>query len=405
MKRSHLIKLETLASWVVFVVIAPVFLPMLLLFSPICRLKSINKQKKKIKPNILWGPIPIINIKYNSHIDREHGYKSDTLVYDLYGINKREDFDHVIKLFENRILHWLVILIVSYPLFLWALWKYDIFQFYFDGGYLSHTPLKWVELPLLKLAGKKIVVSPYGSDVIMPSKIKNKYKWNVALFIEESYPDINENAISKNIQYFSKYSDFIIGVESYTDYLLKWDIIMHYVPIDPIAWTPIYQTNNPKVKIVHAPNHRALKGTQYLIDACEELKKEGYPIELIIVEKMKNEDAKKIYEQADIIADQFIGGWHGLFAIESMALGKPVLCYMREDLLRNNPRAKDCPIVSTNPDNLKENLIKLINDKELRIELGKRGKKYIEKYHTKDYIGTQMDKIYRKLWFEEEGRK
>lgn len=402
MKRTHLIKLEILASWVVFVVVASVFLPILLVFLPICKLKSINKQKKKITPNILWGPIPIINIKYNSHIDREYGYKSDTLVYDLYHINKREDFDHVIKLFENRILHWLAILIVSYPIFLWALWKYDIFQFYFNGGYLSHTPLKWVELPLLKLAGKKIVVSPYGSDVIMPSKIKNKYKWNVALFIEESYPDINENAISKNIQYFSKYSDFIIGVESYTDYLLKWDIIMHYVSIDPIIWTPIYQTNNSKIKIVHAPNHRALKGTQYLIAACEKLKNDGYPIELIIVEKMNNEDAKKIYEQADIIADQFVGGWHGLFAIESMALGKPVLCYMREDLLRGNPRAKDCPIVSANPDNLKENLIKLIKDKNLRIELGKRGRKYIEKYHTKDYIGSQMDKIYRKLWFKEE---
>jgi glycosyltransferase involved in cell wall biosynthesis len=386
-------------------VVAPVFLPILLVFLPICRLKSINKQRKKIKPNILWGPIPIINIKYNSHIDREYGYKSDTLVYDLYHINNREDFDHVIKLFENRILHWLAILIVSYPIFLWALWKYDIFQFYFNGGYLSHTPLKWVELPLLKLAGKKIVVSPYGSDVIMPSKIKNKYKWNVALFIEESYPDIDETVISKNIQYFTKYADYIICGGDLGEYIPTYDMWMHFVGIELNVWTPVYQTNNSKVKIVHAPNHRALKGTQYLIDACEKLKNDGYPIELIIVEKMNNEAAKKIYEQADIIADQFIMGWYGLFAIEAMSLGKPVLCYMREDLLRGNPRAKDCPIVSANPDNLKENLIKLIKDKELRIELGKRGRKYIEKYHTKDYIGSQMDKIYRKLWFEEVARK
>ena len=399
MKRTNLIKLEILASWFVFVVVSPVFLSILLVFLPICRFKSINKQRKEIKPNILWGPIPIISIKYNSFINREYGYKSDTLVYDLFSINKREDFDHVMMLFKNRILHWLVILAISYPVFFWALWKYDIFQFYFNGGYLSHTPLKWIELPLLKLAGKKIVVSPYGADVMMPSKIKNKYKWNFALFIEDS--GINEKKISKNIQYFSKYSDFIIGVEGYTDYLLRWDIIMHYVPIDPIAWIPVYQTNNSKIKIVHAPNHRILKGTQYLIDVCEELKNEGYPIELVIVEKIKNNDAKRIYEQADIIADQFIGGWYGLFAIEAMALGKPVLCYMREDLLMGNPRVKDCPIVNTNPDNLKDNLIKLINNENLRIELGKRGRKYIEKYHTKEYIGAQMDKIYRNLWLGE----
>ena len=57
-------------------------------------------------------------------------------------------------------------------------------------------------------------------------------------------------------------------------------------------------------------------------------------------------------EQADIIADQFIGGAYALFAIEGMALGKPVMCYLREELFPCHPEWAECPIVNTNPGNL-----------------------------------------------------
>ena len=43
---------------------------------------------------LLWGPVPIINIKYWSAAMRLAGWKSTTLVHSYYAaINKREDFD------------------------------------------------------------------------------------------------------------------------------------------------------------------------------------------------------------------------------------------------------------------------------------------------------------------------
>jgi len=390
------------AVWLLFVLVAPVFFPLLILLLPICRLKSVEKRRKRVRPNIVYGPVPIINIKYNSRIDRSFGYKSDTLVYDVYDINKADDFDYVMRFFKNKLLHRLFIRVAAYFVFLWVIWRYDIFQFYFDGGYLSITPLKWVELPILRLAGKRIIVSPYGSDVTMPSKIRNKYKWNQALSWEESYPLPDEERIGKNIEYFVRYADFIIAGGEFVHYLPRLDLWLHFVAVDLDEWRPVSDPGNAQVKVVHATNHRALSGTKYLIAACGELEKEGYPVELVIVERMKNTEARRIYEQADIIVDHLLM-WHGMFAVEAMALGKPVLCYLREELINDprNPYAKDIPIVSSNPDNLKENLTRLIVDKSLRLELGRRGRKYVEKYHSGKYIGSHYDEIYRSLWFGE----
>ena len=387
----------------IFLLIFPIFCVILVISIPISIYKSKLIKSRKIKPKIIWGPVPVINIKYNSDAVRRYGYISNTLVYDVSHINNWDDFDYVIRPKNLNIIYRLLMLVRPYFVFLWLLCNYDIFHFFFDCGYLAHTPLKWIEFPLLKLSGKKIIVSPYGSDVIMPSKVKNKYKWNVALFMEgdENYSDINEDDVLRNIQYSTKYADYIIGAGDLVEYLIRYDQCLHYVSIDLAKWKPAYKTTNKVVRIVHAPNHRTLKGTQYLIDACDELKKEGYKIDLVIVEGMPNESAKKIYEQADIIADQFLVGCYGLFAIEGMTLGKPIMCYLRENLYEANKHWYDCPIVNTNPDNLRENLIKLIEDPELRVELGKRGRKYVEKYHSMDYIGMNMDKIYRRLWFNE----
>ena len=46
------------------------------------------------RDELLWGPVPIINIKYWSAAMRLAGWKSTTLVHSYYAaINKREDFD------------------------------------------------------------------------------------------------------------------------------------------------------------------------------------------------------------------------------------------------------------------------------------------------------------------------
>lgn len=58
----------------------------------------------------------------------------------------------------------------------------------------------------------------------------------------------------------------------------------------------------------------------------------------------------------------------------------------------------ECPIVNTSPDNLYENLIILVKDKNLRQELGRKSRKYVEEVYSLEKVGARFDKIYKTLW-------
>ena len=393
-----------LISWLIFALVLVLYL---LAVVPYARLERLIRLKNKRKPRIIWGITSIINIRYGSLAGRLYGYKSDTVVYVVSHINQLSDFDYVIDEYvgryikrENLIRKALRGLVAPYVTFLLTTLRYDIFHFYFSGGFLRKLLGNQLELPLLHLAGKKVIVMPYGGDARLESETK-KHKYNFCLDCTPDYKFCDENEIRRRLEYMSKNCDIVLGCADLVYTLPRYDGIWQF-PLDLSKWPPAPQREkSDTIKVVHATNHRRYKGTRFLISAIDELKSEGYPVELILVERMQNREAKKIYEQVDIIADQFIGGAYALFAVEGMALGKPVMCYLREDLYPYHPEWAECPIVNTNPDNLKEQLIELINDSKLRHELGQRGIEYVRKYHSLEAVGSQLDKFYRYLWNKE----
>jgi glycosyltransferase involved in cell wall biosynthesis len=182
-----------------------------------------------------------------------------------------------------------------------------------------------------------------------------------------------------------------------------WDTLTcgHFA-IDTDEWqpsSPPVRQGEP-IKVLHAPNHREIKGTQFLIEACDQLKAEGVPIELQVVEGIPNRELRELMRDADIIADQFVMGWYALFAIEAMALGKPVLCYLRPDLLELYTLysfAGECPLVDAPPLAIKEPLRELVESPELRVEVGERGRRYVEDHHSLESVGQMFDGIFRQL--------
>jgi glycosyltransferase involved in cell wall biosynthesis len=171
----------------------------------------------------------------------------------------------------------------------------------------------------------------------------------------------------------------------------EWKMESNYV-------IPNKYTKERPLRVLHAPNHKEIKGTKYFIRAIDELKAEGYPIELILVEKIPNYQIKEIMKEVDVIADQLIVGWYAMFAIESMSMGKLVLCYIREDLeefytasglLEKN----ELPLIKCSPLNIKEVLTRILdNAEELRIYENK-SKNYVAKHHSIQSVGLVFDYI------------
>jgi glycosyltransferase involved in cell wall biosynthesis len=303
------------------------------------------------------------------------------------------------KFFANSVTRYLC----NYLLFFWAIFKYDVFLMCLKGRLLDRTVLfRYLELPLLKLAEKKIILNTFGTDVqtprlTLPQK-HLKYSVLEGYLKDPYYKKINEREVAINRRHCEKWADCIISAIDHVEYLKRVDEYFHMRCIDTEKVTPCYHTENKSLLIVHAPNHRYLKGTHYLIEAIKKLKREGLKIQLKILEKRPHREVMAWIEKCDIVADQFLVGTYARLAIEAMAYGKPVLCYFREDLFPYNPIWKECPIVNTSPDKIEENIKKLYFDRDLRVELGRRGREYVEKYHSLEYVGKRLDEIITKVW-------
>ena len=143
---------------------------------------------------------------------------------------------------------------------------------------------------------------------------------------------------------------------------------------------------------------------KFLIQACEDLRAEGLPVQLIIKERIPNSEINRLMREVDIVASGFVIGYYELFAIEGMSMSKPVLNYWRPDLkllYSEYSYASECPIIDTPVSDLKKNIRLLVGDPDLRRQLGQAGRRYVQKYHSYAAIGELFDRVIRKVWFDE----
>lgn len=373
---------------------------------------SVQRMNIGKKPRLVYGPIPVVSIKYMRQAMAQRGYDAKTFVYSIYSINRREDFDYFVDDFldvgwlqrgpGSRI--WLIVR--PYVVFCWLLPRFDVFHFFFHGGFLAQTPLRFLEVQLLHLAGKKVVVMPYGADVAVPTRISSMVFRQGLLM---SYPSLatSEHETVRWIDYFTAHADFIVGCIFHSETMPRWDMLTtHYYPIDTAVWSPIVASETEidgvrPVTVVHAPNHRGLKGSEFLIAACNELRAEGYPIELRLLEGVPNSEVMRIMQDSDIVAEQFIHGY-GLNAMEGMSLGKVVMSNLSDDhyyrVHRMYTGLDECPIVNTSVESIKDTLRMLISDPELRSQRAVAGRAYVCKFHSYDAVAQMWDAIYRKIW-------
>lgn len=352
--------------------------------------------------------MPIISIKYMSLAMRAAGYETLTLVDERYVIHGPDDFDGDTDTYFSGS-PWrraLAALLGDYAVFGWLLGRYDVFHYFFDGGYLRRTPLRFAEVQLLHLAGKKVVVMPYGSDVAAPSRIRS-FEWRHGLM--RNYPALGRDEARRIrwIDYFSRRADYIVACLVHLETLPRWDLLtIHYYPIDTEEWAPQHGdsgndgTNGP-VRIVHAPNHRAMKGTDALIRACDALRDEGLQVELRLLERIPYATVREEIDRSDILAEQFLLGY-GLTAVEGMSLSKPVVSNIGVEgyyeVFLHQTGFGNCPIVSATQASLTDELRRLVTDPGLRRSLGEAGRRYVAAEHSYAAMATLWSAVYARVW-------
>ena len=177
---------------------------------------------------------------------------------------------------------------------------------------------------------------------------------------------------------------------------IRWVPDANVVPpgIDLREYSPHPPSEAERPVVVHAPSSRRRKGTEHVIAACEQL-----PVELQIVEGLHHDEARRLYERADIVVDQLNAGWYGLFAIEAMALGKPVVTFLHDEAVERTEQAlgTKVPIVSATAETLTDRLRPLVEDAAERRRVGAASRAYVEQVHDVDRIADRLLSIYAEL--------
>jgi glycosyltransferase involved in cell wall biosynthesis len=238
----------------------------------------------------------------------------------------------------------------------------DVFHFYFGLTLLPKT----VQFPLLRALRKKSVFHYLGSDIRGKTQAQLAYGKRAGAEIVGSYDAI------------------------------RWVPEAHVIPpgLDLRPFTPVPPSDNPRPLVVHAPSSREKKGTQHVIDACAQL-----PVDLDIVEGVPHDVARERYARADIVVDQLNAGWHGVFALEAMALGKPVVTYLKPDVVERSAEGFGIriPIVPATKESLVDALRPLVEQPALRREVGARSRAYVEQVHDIDRVADRLIDVYRSL--------
>lgn len=270
-----------------------------------------------------------------------------------------------------------------------ALNRYDIFHFHFGETFFKDKS----DLKLIAEQGKKMIMYHRGSEARMLSIAKSFN--NPYVRVKRTWP---ENRIRTNLTLLSSFIEHaVVPDQELLPYVKPYYKHVHVVPyaIDCEQYTPRYPAPASEPLIVHAPSRQDLKGTQYVLDAIDRLKNDGVRFAFKLIECMPHEEALQSYRDAAIVIDQLLIGSYANLSMEAMAMGKPVICYIREDLRRTFP--PELPIVSANPDTIYDVLHKLLLHPEQWAVLGEQGRRYVEQYHSMDKAAQALIQIYQLL--------
>jgi len=287
---------------------------------------------------------------------RRHGVDAQLVVFNRYPLHSEADWslDRRGGLLRKQAAAWSALARL--------LPNADVFHFYFG---LTLVPQS-LQFPILGALRKKSVMHYLGSDIRGKSPAQLASGKKAGAEVVGSYDAI------------------------------RWVPEAEMIPpgIDVAAIETVLPTDRSRPVILHAPSSRRRKGTEHVIEACA-----GLDADLLLVEGLHHDEAFERYREADIVVDQLNAGWYGLFAIECMALGKPVVTFLHDEAVARTERKLDTrvPIVRATKETLRTALEPLVASAAERQRIGAESRAYVEQVHDLERVADRLLALYARL--------
>jgi hypothetical protein len=349
---------------------------------------------------VLHGPVNIGNQPWSlSRQERALGIRSDLVVN--YSTWLGYPSDRCLGTYQDRSRS-----AISRRLWfgLTAPFRYQVLHYYFGRSFLCwddygpRNRMWFTDLRLAKRLGRRVFMTLQGCDARISSESSRRSKHTMCNIGECSAAEICRSTLDQERRFLI---DRVLPLADRV--LILNPELAHYVPsadfvpyanVDIDSFEPRLPGGVGPVRILHAPSDPAIKGTRYIRAAIERLKTR-HEIEYLEVTGIAHSEALEMYRQADLVIDQVLAGWYGGLAVEVMAMGKPVACFIRDqdlDVLPAGMRA-ELPVIRLTPDTIESDLDRALAERSLFAELGRRSRAYVERWHHPRRIASALIRL------------
>ena len=351
---------------------------------------------------VLHAPVTVGNQAWTlSRAERELGNKSDVVVNYNTWIQYRAD--RVLSTYQTK--DWREIF-HRWFFGLSAPFRYQVLHYYFGRSSLvfddlpHHNVSPFLDLKIARFLGRKIFMTLQGCDARLAAQSNRRNDYTPCA---EGKCSAYANCVSTVDAQRQTMIDSVLPLCDRVFYLNPE--LGHYVPdatfmpytiVDIDAIDVEAPSRRERPRIIHAPSDPNIKGTPLILEALDRLKSR-FDFDLVLVDGKPHHEAMEIYKSADLVIDQVFAGWYGGFAVEVMAMGKPVAAAIRQADLKFIPSEmrEQIPVLSVDPSSLTEDLAKILERRNEWDQIGLAGRQYVERWHHPRRIAKAMNRIYK----------
>ncbi len=292
-----------------------------------------------------------------------------------------------------------------------APFRYDVLHFYFGRSFLFFedtggitsmlAPFLAADVRMARRRGIKVFMTLQGCDVRIASNSNKRNAWTMCADGRcSAFADCIKTYDTGRrlmVQRLLPMCDRVFYLNPELGHELPGEaVFLPYcsTPIDD--FDVILPRLNGRPRIVHAPSNSGIKGTDLILAALERLRPR-FDFELVKIENTPHADALEIYKSADLAIDQVLAGWYGGYAVEMMAMGKPVACYIRDEDAHFVPPQlmAELPLLRLHPGHLDDDLAAILGQRQRWPEFGRRSRRFVERWHDPATIAAAMIRAYR----------
>ena len=252
-----------------------------------------------------------------------------------------------------------------------AINKYNLFDYdiyHFEWGLDLYRDCRFAKK--LSIKGKPIICTYHGQDMRTRGVIKDMDK-------------ISNLNLTSELDLINKHPNI--------NYL--------FLPFETENFKVEKKISSP-LRICHSPTNRYYKGSDDIIEICNDLDKDGH-IEFVLIEGKTHNEVLDIKKSCDIYIDQIHnrGGWgYGMNSVESLSMGLVCLTELVEEYQNFIP---DHPFIMIKKESLKKTILELRQNEELLINKKIESRDWVKKYHGISSVTESLYSYYEeKSWIK-----